>query len=108
MADHSGQLVICKLQLLNQPRVNSHFAIGHAPSIDLLVVNHMDLPRPTLRIGAKHPYMRNEALHDIFNALRLTAMRIKLFMLAGLANNLRVLLSSRLTDLGRGYHTRQD
>src|SRR5690625_5323140 len=66
----------------------------------------MDLPRPSLRIGAKHPYMRNEALHDIFNALRLTAMRIKLFMLAGLANNLRVLLSCRLTDLGRGYHTR--
>src|SRR5690625_7647101 len=66
----------------------------------------MDLPRPSLRIGAKHPYMRNEALHDIFNALRLTAMSIKLFMSAGLANNLRVSLSCRLTDLGRGPHTR--
>ena len=62
MTDHCGQLVVRRLHLVEQAGIDGNLAARHAPGVYVLGGQHIHLPAPVRRIGAKNTSRHNQAI----------------------------------------------
>ena len=100
VAHHGGHFVVGELERVQDAGVKSNLAAGHAPGIDLVAANQIDLPLPAL--GARVPAgaVGNDALGNTTQALQCgVALGRQCLLLRCLCQRLLVLLGGLLLHL---------
>src|SRR5436309_7335982 len=73
---HGRDLVVCRLELLEDAGVKRDLAAGHAPRIDLRRGENVHLPFPTRRVLPEHTGLRDDAPGDGADALDLLRIAV--------------------------------
>jgi len=98
---HRRELVVGGPQLLDQAGIHRDLAAGHAPGVEFLGADNVDLPPPGGRIAAKSGSYRNQPLDDGPHPLELLRITIEQIPALRSAHGLVVGLGRRAIDRGR-------
>src|SRR5688572_696738 len=104
MPHDCGDLVVGRVQLLDQTGVDRHLPRRHAPGVHFVDGNHVHFPGPLAGVVAESDRMRDEALGDLLYALHHGRVAVQYAFLLRLGHHLRVRLDRAGVDFLRRDH----